>query len=938
MRRPIRLSHTLFLPVMVILLSAGAFAEESIPPPPIAQVTIEIRNARGEDESWKSLAESILRIEAGTPYSPDRLTEAIERLKKTEMFSEIDVPDPLSAADGVRITIRLTPFPRVTDIRISGAFPIFEREILNAMTLYTGDAHVPSQIPEQKTAIVQLFKDQGYVSPQVALTSAEDPRDGNYRIQIQVDKGPFWQLRSVTTEGNQAFSSARLLLRTAVWKASLFPGEVSRYVEKELKADVKNLTQFYWSKGYADAVVTPEVTRDPEGHQVDVQFRITEGPLYEIAFSGNDAFWNWQLKKDLAHTRQGNKRDTGIHKSVRSIRDRYRKSGYLKAQIDIRETAPEKPETPVREIHFDITENHRSVVESIAVTGNQSISTEDILDEMLTRPPGVFHQGAYVPAVLKEDLKSIQSRYLKEGFLDTAVEDAVTFRDPEPKEDPNQRLARITLRVQEGPRTLVESIAIQGLAAIPEEKARELLEEKPGEPFRPYMVKGDEEKLSAQISEAGYPHAEVTGTWELSDDRTRARITYRVTEGPFVTMGQIFFKGNFRTAEDILRNELALETGEPFSARRLLEGQRSILAMNALDTAYFKAIGIAERADRVDLIVEVEEKKPYVLQFGGGYDTGRGFFVNILAADQNFLGRNKELSASGEISEIGYRVDLSLKEPRVFGYPVASLTSAYGEKLEEFNQDFGVDTFGVFQSFSKKFLSDRISASLGFLMEYRKQYIRDGKTIPPEDADEYTSRNILVTTPAIVYDTVDNPARPKSGLHAAFSLDISTGLMNSLDNFLKYRIDAKYYWTPLSRLTFAMRGRYGFIDPQSGDSTVPKDQLFFLGGTADVRGFEENMLRFDEQGDSVGGREVILGSIEARIDVGFNFELAAFCDVGGIGQAETESGTDDLRTTAGLGLRYMTPIGPVGLLYGHKLDPREGESDGRLHFSIGYTF
>jgi outer membrane protein insertion porin family len=119
---------------------------------------------------------------------------------------------------------------------------------------------------------------------------------------------------------------------------------------------------------------------------------------------------------------------------------------------------------------------------------------------------------------------------------------------------------------------------------------------------------------------------------------------------------------------------------------------------------------------------------------------------------------------------------------------------------------------------------------------------------------------------------------------------------------------------------------------------IPDDQLFYLGGTSTVRGFDENLLRADAGGTAVGGREALLGNLEARYDLGLNLEAALFYDVGSVRKADKPGVSDDFRSSVGLGLRYVTPIGAVGLLYGWKLDPRDEEDDGRLHFSIGYTF
>jgi outer membrane protein insertion porin family len=405
-----------------------------------------------------------------------------------------------------------------------------------------------------------------------------------------------------------------------------------------------------------------------------------------------------------------------------------------------------------------------------------------------------------------------------------------------------------------------------------------------------------------------------------------------------VETGPVYFTGNFRTTEQILRNELAVRPGEPFSAKRLLESQRNIQNMSAVDSARFRITGLQEGADTVSLFMEVEEKRPYWMEFGLGYDTERHFFASAMGGDRNLFGRNNDLRASAEISQIGYRADASFTEPRFWGTRISSTTTLFVEEREEFNQDFGTRNFGVSHIFSHRSLDNDLNLGLAFRLERREQFIRDGREIPEGDEDLYTPRTVFVTTPSAVYNTTDSFSRPTQGIHASLFVDLSTGLGDTLDNFVKYRLDTRYYVTPVEKLTFALRGRYGYIYPYGSDSVVPDDQLFYLGGTSTVRGFDENLLRFDAEGKAVGGQESLLGNVEARYDLGMNVEMAVFYDIGSVRRAEGRGGVDDFRSSVGLGFRYITPIGAVGLLYGWKLDPMEGEDTGRLHFSIGYTF
>ena len=504
--------------------------------------------------------------------------------------------------------------------------------------------------------------------------------------------------------------------------------------------------------------------------------------------------------------------------------------------------------------------------------------------------------------------------------------------------DDKQNVA-ITLAIDERVQTLVSSVEISGITVLSEQEAYEVLALKKGAPFRAYMIQSDENALSALIAEKGYPHVTVKGEASISQDKASAQLNYRVIEGPYVELGQVYYTGNFRTSKEILQRELQLAPGEPFSLVKIVESERSIRNLGIFDSVRFRTIGLKEKKEKVHLLVDIEEKKPYFIQAGGGYETNRGFYLHARAGDRNFLGTNKEVWVAGEMSQIGYRGELGIAEPRLFGTKIAANFGLFSERREEFNQDFGTKSLGATLGLSRKWFR-QVSAGLNFRFEQREQFLRDSPEDPTgfTDTEEFEERSILVTTPSISYDTRDSFIRPRKGVFSSFSVDISKGVRNSLDDFLRYRFDVRLYATPLSRLTFAWLGRAGYIDPFGAAERVADDQLFYLGGTTDVRGFDENLLRFDANWDPVGGRSAIAGSVEARIDLGKNFELALFYDAGYVSDTYGESVPDEYRSSVGLGLRYISPIGPIGFLYGFKLDPIEGESPGRLHFSVGYTF
>ena len=107
---------------------------------------------------------------------------------------------------------------------------------------------------------------------------------------------------------------------------------------------------------------------------------------------------------------------------------------------------------------------------------------------------------------------------------------------------------------------------------------------------------------------------------------------------------------------------------------------------------------------------------------------------------------------------------------------------------------------------------------------------------------------------------------------------------------------------------------------------------------ANVLGFDENRLRFNDAGEAVGGRTEVLGNIESRFGLGPDSEFSLFYTMGSIRNVLVDEGSDELRSSAGIGLHYFTPIGPVGVYYGHKIDRKEQESSGEFHFTIEFRF
>ena len=900
----------------------------------ISEIIIEFSNLSGDKPKWIEMARNLIFLRNGDKFSSVKLEQSLEALKLSKRFRSINVDFIENEDERIKLLFHLAPFRLIKNIKFNGEFPLFEKQILNIMTIYTGGAFIEEKLKEQASLIEKLFQREGFPFPIVHVKAHEDKNDSFFVIQVNIEKGAYFNLKDLEITGNSAFSKIKLKLKMHTWRVLLLPGSSRRFIEEDFKKDIRNLTEYYWKKKYPDAEINFKIERDLLAKSVSVFINIDEGSRYDIKFAGNDEFWDSTLKKDLSLFNRGNKNDLGLKESVKKIKERYRMAGYLKTRIKIEGERKTGKHKTIRTLYFIIDEGPCSKVNSIKIAGNRAFDYAKLKKQMLLRLPGFFEKGAFVQETFEQDLNAIKLLYIRKGYMDAKVVEELTWSEDKSR-------VSISLEIEEGIQTLVSSVKITGITVVSQEEANEAIHLKKGKPLRQYMIQSDENVLSALISEKGHPHVRIKGEVSISQDKSKAKVIYTVDEGPYVVMGHTYYNGNIRTKDKILQNELEIEVGSPFSLVDMLKEQRNIRNMGIFNSVQFKTIGLKEKEEEVNLFVEIEEKKPYFIKTSGGCNTEKGLFVDAMAGDHNMFGANKDGWLEGEISQIGYRGELGIRDPRILGYRISAAFGLFSERREEFNQYFGTVRYGSTLSFTLKW-SQRLTTGFHFRFEERDQFshvLSEKKNdLPDYDPNEFKPRTIFVTSTAISYDTRESFIHPKKGALSSFSMDISKGFSNPFDNFLRYQIDLRLYISQFNWLTVAFLGRAGHIAPFGETESVPDDQLFFLGGVSDVRGFDENLLCSDINKDPVGGRTSVLWSVEARIDMGNNFELAMFYDTGRITDRSNEIGSDQFRSSIGGGVRYITPIGAIGFLYGIKLDRKEGESPGRLYFSLGYTF
>ncbi len=910
--------------LLVVLPAPNVSATD---PDTVADIRIIVHCDPEKQDLWTSVARSTIPIQTGDPYRLDIISEAVTALKNSQFFEHIHVPDPQKQASGMVLFFELTPFSRINEIKVTHAFPLFEQEVLNVMTIRTGGIYQKDKVAPQAQRVEKLFKERGFYDPKATVTATADRNQ--VRIVVDIQKGPFYRIRKIGFKGNRNLSSARLKLSLKTWRTSLLPFHGNRFTQKKMAEDIKELTRIFRQKGYAEAQVTARQAIVDGTSEVDVVFTVTEGPLYRISFTGNETLSQRKLNKTLLIKKDGNKNNFALRRSLRNIKKLYAQKGFPDARIKA-ENGPDSPDTGLRQVDIRIDEGPRYRVSELSLPGTTTLPLKEIKKNILTSGKG----GIFDAGVLEDDLAAITSLYLKEGFTRVKADKKVTVTQGE---DKAQKAVIVDITITEGPRTKIDDIELSGLSALAPEKALAGLSLKQGKWYDASVVESDTAALQQAVAQQGFPHVKVTADTIFSKDLTRAKLVFHVDQGPKVCVGRIFYAGNTRLRESELADEMEIGQGDPFSLLNIVDSRRNIQGMNAVDTVRIRSVGLKTREPDADLVVEVTEKKPYFMELSGGYDTERHFYTEATIGDKNFTGRNLNIETGLELSQVGYQADIALTEPRFLSSRLISHSRAFTEEKEEFNKDYGISTYGLSQDFSKNFFDKKLKLTFGIGYEFRDQYLRVDRTLTEDEEDDYGVRHIGQFSTGATFRTTDSYVRPQKGTFLASTLDIFKGIDDTLDDFFKIRIDGRYYYPVADSLTLAFRGCYGYMQSYGGNTHISEDQLFYLGGASTVRGFDENMLRFDEEGNAVGGRSSAIFSVEARYEFFKDFEAALFFDTGAVRRIQ-EGVDESFRSSIGVGIRRQTPVGPLSFLYAWKLDPEPDEDPGCFHFSLGYTF
>jgi outer membrane protein insertion porin family len=698
------------------------------------------------------------------------------------------------------------------------------------------------------------------------------------------------------------------------------PGDV--YNLKAIADEIKAV----YAMGYFDDIRI-EAQNVPEGKIIT--FKIKEKPTVRgILIDGNTWVYEDDEIKEVLTIRKGSIININtIQSDMRRIEELYKEKNFYNAKVGF--NIYQKKDNQA-DIEYTIDEGKKLHISKIEFVGNSAYTSKKLKGLMQTSEKDFFSwftkSGDLNQENLSQDAAILTAFYHNNGYIQARV------GEPEVKFEEDG--IEITMRVVEGPQFKVGKVAMSGDLIIPEAQLLEKVKISEEEFYNRDTLRQDVLKITDIYSDEGYAYADIAPRIDQDNEQLIVNITFDINKGKQVYFEDITISGNTKTRDKVIRRELKVYEQELYSGLRL---KRSIRNLYRLD--YFEDIKVntvkGSADDKMRLRIDVTEKNTGAFSFGAGFGNVENFFFTASIAETNLFGRGQTLSLKGQLGNKTNNITLSFTEPWLFDIPLSMRIDAYS-------------WFYDFSSYDKDSLGTKYQ--LGYsLIDYTRGFLTynfdrsDIKNVEDDAAQSIKNDEGLNTkssvTAVIRYDSRDQLFHPTEGSFHSISGEFA-GLGGNV-GFTKGIGETIWYYPLLWETVGVLRGKAGLVERLSG-MDLPDYEKFYMVGIDGLRGFERDDLSpRDENGAEIGGNKFVQLNAEVRFPLvkAAGVYGAVFFDTGDIYSEDERIELDNLRESAGLGIRWLSPMGPVILAYGWILDPRPTDAaSGGWAFSMASAF
>ncbi len=674
--------------------------------------------------------------------------------------------------------------------------------------------------------------------------------------------------------------------------------------------------------------VRMDTSDTPEGRVLTVL--VKEKPaIREIMVEGNN-----KLKKDKIIEVMNLKpfsvaSEGAIKEDINKVQQAYREKGFYSAQINYELMPAGEHEV---NLILRVNEGGKMAVKDIEFEGNKTFSAKELRKVMETKERGFFAPVAWITGagklnrdVLERDLEKIAAFYYNHGFIKAKIS--------EPKVDIKGDWIYITIPVQEGPEYHVGKIDITGDLLEDKNTLVKMLKTPKDEVYSREVLQEDLSTLADFYADHGYANADIAPLIKEDNERMLVDVTFDIHQGKKVYFERIDIGGNVKTRDKVIRRELRVYEQDLFSATNLKESIKNLRRLEYFEDVNF-ATTPGSAPDRMNLKVTVKERPTGTFGLGAGYSTQDRLVGMVEVSQNNLFGRGQQLKLSGVIGSISHRVRASFVEPYLFDRPLSLGIDAFNWE-REYSEYTRISKGGVLRlshplkwKYTRLFWMYRFeNVNLNNLVPYAPQQLVQAAQIHNTSATSFVIRR----------DSRDSTFAATKGSDNSLSFELA-GLGGDTA-FVRYIAESGWYFPLKWDMVSVSHARAGGMNKLSWGA-MPAYELFYLGGIDTIRGFKyaEISPRDPSTGDRIGGPRFLQLNQELRFPLYKKLGLTGtiFFDAGNVYGPNYVG--PFLRTSAGVGIRWFSPMGPLRVEWGYNLSKHPNERSSAWEFTMGGSF
>lgn len=591
---------------------------------------------------------------------------------------------------------------------------------------------------------------------------------------------------------------------------------------------------------------------------------------------------------------------------------------------------------------FTVSEGEPAKISEIHIVGNK-VYSESTLRNLFDLDTGNWmtwytKSNRYSRAKLNADLETLKSYYLARGYLEFRVDSTQVAMAP------NKQDMSITINVTEGERFVVAAVRLAGNYLGREDEFKSLVSIKPGEAYNADQVAETVKAFTEHFGRFGYAFARVQPVPDIDRSTNRVTLVLQADPSRRAYVRRINIAGNNRTRDEVIRREF-----RQFEAS-WYDGDKIKLSRNRVDRlGYFSEVTMETNevpgtADQVDLTMQVKERPTGSLTLGAGFSTNEGLGLQFGVNQQNAFGTGHSLGVQVNTSKINRVIVLNTTDPYFTQDGVSRTFDLYQRVSRPYldTSSYALETTGSSVRFGIPF-TERDTVYVGGGVE--RTTLQPGTYLPIAYqiyADQFGYSSIAVPlTIGWGRDNRDSALVPTSGNFQRATAEWSTG---GEVRYVRGTYSYQHYLPLTKQYTFAFNGDLGLGQGLDG-RPYPLFKNFYGGGLGSVRGF---------QAGSLGPRDAATGlTYGGTKKVNVNFELQApfpgagndrtlrmyaFVDAGNVYGPDDPIDTANFRSAAGIGISWISPMGPLRLAWANPIRTFDGDRIQNLQFQIGTTF